>query len=377
VRLAIEGSNLRRGGGVTHLCELLRAADPRAFGITSVTVWAGKATLDQLPPSNDWLRLETGPHLDAALPRRLWWQTVELAAAARRTCDVLFVPGGSYAGAFRPFVTMSRSLLPFERGERARYGVSPMRLKLSILERAMCATLRRADGVIFLNDYAQRAIIERTGALSGRTTIVPHGVDEHFRVRPRTQRPIEDYDADRPFRLLYVSIIDVYKHQWVIAEAVARLRARGLPVVIDFVGPSYAPALRRFEETRARLDPAGKFLRLNGAVRHGELPRVYAAADAFVFASSCENMPNIVLEAMASGLPIASSNRGPMPEMLGDTGILFDPENVGEAEAALHRLVTDASGRERWAQSAYDAALAYSWTRCAAETYSFLAEIAK
>jgi glycosyltransferase involved in cell wall biosynthesis len=268
-------------------------------------------------------------------------------------------------------------MLPFEHAERARYGLSAMRLKLTVLERVQSATLRRADGVIFLNDYARRVVTSHTGALRDRTTIIPHGVDEQFRAAPRSQRSIGSCDRERPFRLLYVSIVDVYKHQWVIAEAVARLRARGLPVAIDFVGPDYAPALRRFEEARQRLDPAGEFLRRDGALRHGELPRAYAAADAFVFASSCENMPNILLEAMASGLPIASSNRGPMPHVLGDAGILFDPESVDAAEAALHALVTDEAARARWAAAAYERALAYSWTASAAATYTFLAGIAK
>ena len=54
---------------------------------------------------------------------------------------------------------------------------------------------------------------------------------------------------------------------------------------------------------------------------------VLKRAHLFVFASSCENMPNTLVEAMASGLPIACSDRGPMPEILRDGGTYFDPEN--------------------------------------------------
>lgn len=377
MRLGIEASNLRRGGGITHLRELLRAADPREVGISSVTVWSGRTTLDLLPPPNEWLRLEARPFLDDGLARRLWWQNVEVARVARPECDLLFVPGGSYLGSFRPFVTMSRNMLPFEPGERARYGLSAMRLKLEVLERVQSATMRRADGVIFLNEYARRAVTKDTGELPGRIATIPHGVDEQFRVPPRTQRPIESYDRARPFRLLYVSIIDVYKHQWNVAEAVGRLRGRGVPVVIDFVGPTYPPAARRLEEVRARLDPQGEFLRLGGETKYIDLPAAYAGADAFVFASSCENMPNILLEAMAAGLPIASSRRGPMPEILGDSGVTFDPESVDEIETALVSLTADRDARERWAQAAYERALAFSWRRCAADTYRFLAEVAR
>jgi len=237
--------------------------------------------------------------------------------------------------------------------------------------------VRRADGVIFLNGYARRAVIGHTGELRGRTATIPHGVDERFRIAPRTQRPIGSYSLQHPFRLLYVSIVDVYKHQWNVAEAVSRLRARGVPVTIDFVGPTYPPAGRRLDAVRARLDPRGEFLRVVGPATYADLPAAYAAADAFVFASSCENMPNILLEAMASGLPLASSRRGPMPEILGDAGALFDPESIDDIEAALASLVNDRDARERWARAAYERALRYSWQQCAAATYRFLAEVGR
>jgi glycosyltransferase involved in cell wall biosynthesis len=374
--LGIEASNLRRGGGITHLREILRAARAKEHGFDEVIVWSGRATLDELPPANDWLRLEHNALLEGGLPQRLWWQNVALAREARaKRCDLLFVPGGSYAGTFRPFVTMSRNMLPFEPRERARYGMSAMRAKLTILERVQSASMRRADGVIFLNEYAKKRVTSRAGALRGRTTIIPHGVDDRFRIAPRSQRPIVTYDREHPFRLLYVSIIDVYKHQDIVAEAVARLRARGLPVEIDFRGPSYAAAQKRLNEVVARVDPRHEFIHADGVTKYADLPAVYAAADAFVFASSCENMPNILLEAMAAGLPIASSSRGPMPEILGDGGVLFDPENVEDVEAAIALLVNDHESRARWALAAYERASRYSWSRCAEETFGFLAEV--
>jgi glycosyltransferase involved in cell wall biosynthesis len=93
----------------------------------------------------------------------------------------------------------------------------------------------------------------------------------------------------------------------------------------------------------------------------------------FVFASSCENMPNILLEAMSAGLPIACSDRGPMPEILGEGGCYFDPESVDAATEAIERLVVSPETRARCAQIAFRRASAYSWERCADETMRFLA----
>ena len=78
-----------------------------------------------------------------------------------------------------------------------------------------------------------------------------------------------------------------------------------------------------------------------GFVPHDDLPSLLAGADLFVFASSCENMPNTLVEAMAIGLPIACSDRGPMPEVLRDGGVYFDPENPESIAAAIETLIRD------------------------------------
>ena len=65
-------------------------------------------------------------------------------------------------------------------------------------------------------------------------------------------------------------------------------------------------------------------------IPYHELHSEYKDADLGVFASSCENLPIILIEKMASGLPIACSNKGPMPEVLGSAGVYFDPENSYE-----------------------------------------------
>ncbi len=112
-----------------------------------------------------------------------------------------------------------------------------------------------------------------------------------------------------------------------------------------------------------------------GAVPYSALTIHYEEADVCVFASSCENMPNILLEGMASGLPIACSRRGPMPEVLGDAGMYFDPESAVDIARALRELIDSPALRTRLAQASFDRAQVYSWTRCASETFDFLAKL--
>lgn len=374
--VGIDASNIRGGGGLTHLTELLRVGEPHTHGFSRIIVWAGQATLRSIQ-DRPWLVKSSQSLLDRSLPCRIFWQRFRLSEVARTAgCDLLLVPGGSYAGNFHPVVTMSRNLLPFLWREMARYGLSLMTLKWWLLRWTQTATFRDADGVIFLTQHAQQAVTHVTGSLRGRVTIVPHGINERFLRAPRLQRTLSDCSAANPFRLLYVSIVDAYKHQWNVAEAVSQLRACGLPVVLDLIGPAYGPALARLRKVLQRVDPAHGTIRYLGPVPYEELHRAYDTADACIFASTCENMPNILLEGMAYGLPIACSDRRPMPEILGDAGVYFDPEDVVSICGALQELLASPALRTDNAKAAFSRVAGYSWSQCADRTFRFLAEVA-
>lgn len=373
--IGIDAANLRRGGGMTHLLELLGSVQPAEFGIERVVVWGGQATLNALA-DRPWLDKRNPPALDKGLLQRSLWQRYCLSKLARDAgCDVLFVPGGSYVGNFHPVVTMSRNMLPFEWDELKRYGFSLTTLKLLLLRFTQSRSYRNADGLIFLTDYARQAVLGVTGALIAKTTTIPHGLNPRFTLAPKPQRDISDYDEETPYRVLYVSIIDQYKHQWHVAEAIAVLRQEGFPVALDLVGPAYQPALRRLNKTFFCCDAERHWAHYHGAIPFNDLHLRYAQADLGIFASSCENMPNILLETMASGLPIACSNRGPMPEVLGAGGVYFDPEKPTEITRVLRELITHPQLRHQLAKKSYEKAKQYSWERCASETFGFLVAV--
>jgi glycosyltransferase involved in cell wall biosynthesis len=375
--VGIDAANLRRGGGVTHLVELLRAARPEDQGIERVVIWGGGQTLNAVD-DRPWLDKQRQTELDKGLLHRSLWQRYRLSQVARDAgCDVLFVPGGNFAGNFHPVVTMSRNMLPFEWHELKRYGWSIFTLKLLLLRLTQSRSYKKAEGLVFLTDYACQGVLKVTGKLPGETCTIPHGLNPRFIQAPKMQRPIEDYDFAKPYRVLYVSIIDQYKHQWVVVEAVAALRQLGIPVVLDLVGPAFPSALKRLNDTVNRLDPNNDWAFYHGAIPFDKLHYQYSQADLGLFASSCENMPNILLETMASGLPIACSNRGPMPEVLGAGGLYFDPEQAEQITRALRQLIESPQLRADLSQVSYRQAQQYSWRRCADETFDFLVSIAQ
>lgn len=375
MRVGIDASNLRGGGGITHLVAILEHAAPGDFGIEKIVVWAGRRTLERLP-ERAWLECIHEPSLDGSLASRLYWQRHSFQRRLVRKCDLLFVPGGLCTTSFHPVVTMSRNLLPFEIRETLRYGPSWMFGRNVLLRFAQASSFRRADGVIFLTEYARRTVIRFTGDLRGTTSIIPHGVDRRFLHEPRRSQA-RGNGSGKPFRLLYISSVDVHKHQWNVVEAVARLVRDGLRIHLELIGPAYRPALRRLDRALRRFDPHGESIRYLGEIDHGRLHKHYMQADAFVFSSSCENMPNILLEAMASGLPIACSNYGPMPEVLGDSGSYFDPLDPDSIARAIRVLAEDWELRQRCAAGAFARAREFSWDRCANETFGFLRSVAR
>jgi glycosyltransferase involved in cell wall biosynthesis len=374
MKIGIDASNLREGGGRTHLIELLRHGDGNIGGIDRVVVWASRETLDELP-SKPWLEARHEPMLDHGLFQRVAWQQTRLPALVRDV-DLLFAPGGITTPVARPRVVMSQNMLPFDGVQRRRNGVGPRRLRLELLRHVQSRNFVSADGVIFLTAYAKREVCRALPRGPRRIAVIPHGVGERFRMGPRPQPPRSAFVADRPLRLLYVSAVSPYKNHLNLLAAVATLR-RELPVELTLVGPPRgAGAGDRLRQAIGAMEHAGNFVRYLGEVRFDEVHRCYRQCDVFVFASSCENMPNILVEAMSSGLPIACARRGPMPEILGDAGVYFDPEDVDDIAAAIRRLADDANLRFDLGARAHERSKTYSWDRCARATFGFLEQVA-
>jgi glycosyltransferase involved in cell wall biosynthesis len=86
-------------------------------------------------------------------------------------------------------------------------------------------------------------------------------------------------------------------------------------------------------------------------------------------------MPIILMEAMIAGLPIASSNYGPMPEILHDGGIYFDPEDVQSILTAIQILIVNPKLREDISNKSSKLVSHFNWKKCANETFNFFEKI--
>ena len=100
LKIGIDASNIRQGGGLTHIKELLSFSQPDRFAIKKIIIWGGRETLDELQ-ERPWLKKICPPEIDYCWLSRIFWQRYLLPKKAYDACcDILFVPGGSHSGKF-------------------------------------------------------------------------------------------------------------------------------------------------------------------------------------------------------------------------------------------------------------------------------------
>ena len=171
------------------------------------------------------------------------------------------------------------------------------------------------------------------GLLWKRSSVIYHGVGEIF-------SPLPEGDGREDF-LLAVSDIYVQKNLKNLLLAVNMLREIRPDIRLKIAGSAvdgeyYALLVNVVEELG--LENNIEFL---GAVSPRELAKLYRSCGVFVFPSSVETFGNPLVEAMASGAPIASSNTAAMPEIAQNGALFFDPDNIQEMKSVIERLLVD------------------------------------
>jgi len=377
MKIGIDATNIRSGGGLTHLKEILDNGNPSVFGITKVVVWSSSKTLDRLPDTI-WLEKITHSYLNRSFVYSFLYQLFFLSRNATKvhSCDLLFVPGGTFLGSFKNVVSMSQNMLPFEEVEYKRFKSWKTRLRFRVLFFTQSYTFKKSKGIIFLTNYAKHAIATELNLNSSVCKIIPHGINSSFVKEPVAQEPISSFSQKKPFKLLYVSIIIAYKHQWVVAKAVLRLKNEGYPVTLDLIGSNSEESKSELDKV-LNLESNNKTVRYLGLIPYEKLSSYYMNANGFIFASTCENMPIILIEAMTAGLPIACSSFGPMPEVLKEAGIYFNPTNVDSVYESIKTLLNDHLLREKISLKAYEKSINYTWKNCSDETFKYLSKVIK
>ena len=364
MKIVINAMSARLGGGRTYLVNLLAHLPTQAH--VQLLVFAPDDL--EMPADPRVQRVRTAWPTSNPLLRALWERVALPASLRRGGAQVLFCPGGVVATrvpAGCRLVTMFRNMIPFDPSLMRRMPWGWQRLRNLILRRVILRSLARADLSIFVSDHA-RALIERLARIPNPVTI-PHGVGDAFRTVGRPLPRPNEAPADE--YLLYVSRFDIYKHHREVVQAFSDLPAPSRDRLrLVFLGETNMPEAAPVAELVHRLGLDDRVL-VPGAVPYSSLPAWYQHATLIVFASSCENCPNILLEALGAGRPVLSSDVMPMPEYGGPGLVYFSPTDPKTLTDALRSILESPATAKRVATAARDRSGRYEWSRTAAETW--------
>ena len=235
-------------------------------------------------------------------------------------------------------------------------------------ERFVRHTLPRLEGLITPSHAVKRDLISQFGAEEHRITVVHHGVDEDFFEASPASRQVARRTYKLPDRyVLSVGSIEPRKNLARLAHAYA-----GLPEKLQKEAPLLivGDAGWKNEAIRQALE-SSRHIRTIGYVRRELLPAVYSEASVFVFPSLYEGFGMPLLEAMAAGAPVVTSNVSAMPEVVGDCGLKVDPYDVDALSEALRSVLEDPQTATLMGAQARQRAHRFTWDRCAEETKSF------
>ena len=194
--------------------------------------------------------------------------------------------------------------------------------------------------------------------------VIPNGIDLDRFTNGRLRSPSDIV------RILFVSRLILRKGLQFLIDAVPAMLAQAQnPFIIHVVGDG--PDKKLLTEQIERLGVSETF-RFYGYVEHAKLPKYYLNADIFVLPSLAEGMPNVVLEAMGSGLAVAATKVAGSEELVhqGENGFLVAPKDVHALAAALLDLINDPALRERMGQRGKEIARQYS---CQSMTAQYIA----
>ncbi|MEW5766349.1 MAG: glycosyltransferase [bacterium] len=241
---------------------------------------------------------------------------------------------------------------------------------LSGLKKWIPISIKGADLIIAVSRKTKEDIIEFFGVPENKIKVVYEGVNK------RVYRPIEDtrsmekirqkYHIFDPF-ILNVGALQPRKNIQGIIKAYYKLKNDNYLdyklVIPGRKGWLYNEIFQLVRDLELEKDVI-----FTGAVENEELSYLYNAAELFVFPSFYEGFGLPVLEAMACGTPVITSNTSSLTEVAGEAAILVDPHNVEELAEAMHRVLTDTALKDQMREKGLEQVSKFSWEKCARET---------
>ena len=231
-----------------------------------------------------------------------------------------------------------------------------------VISRYKRQAVEAASHVVCISQQTADDLMQILGVPSEKITVTHLGFSPVFE---QSTSPESCVSPERRPYFLYVGQRSGYKNFSRLLEAFAAsgTLSREFDLVAFGGRPFTRDEVARFKELRLRPDAV-----VQESGDDSKLARIYGGARAFVYPSEYEGFGIPPLEAMASGCPVAVSNKSCMPEILGNAAEYFEPTQVDSVRAALERLAFDDARRSELIAAGKVQCRLFSWRRCAEET---------
>ena len=261
-----------------------------------------------------------------------------------------------------PFVTTIYDL-SFKRYPEAFKPLN--RLYLSTLT---ARSARQAEAVITISESTRQDVIQFFNIPSQKVYTIYCGVDDSFQILPQSQVAAFKAQHSLPDRfILFIGTIEPRKNIVSLIEAYAawRRRAQSPPklVIAGGKGWYYQEVFRLVEKLNLTNEVV-----FPGYLPQGDLPLWYNAATMFVYPSRFEGFGLPVLEAMACGAPVITSNVSSLPEVAGEAALLIDPTDVDALSEAMYQLFNKVDLRQEMRQQGLIQKAKFNWQKTALKT---------
>lgn len=372
--IGIDAHNIRSGGGLVHLIELVSRSKPKKHKFKKIVVFSSQKTLDSLP-NFFWIEKVAVEISEYSIVARIRYADQLDRLLFTFQCDHLLVLGGVYLGGFPSLTVIQQNLLPFSKDQLKTYFGTFFGLKLWLLRLLYSFTMRKAQNIIFLTNYSKSLVAKHLGVINANQFVIYHGVSDNFRMQRRRLRSVQDGSVDKPFRLVYVSTISLYKHQLEVIQAAVNLRrAHGWNLRIDLVG-SVGHRLRE------QLTQYIEFAALNmipvcyhGILSRQELRNLLNNSDAALWMSNCEAFGMGLTEYMVCGLPVIAADHGSTRELMGNNFGYCDPKDVESIAESISAVITDVQIMEQLVRDNLRRSVRFDWEMAVSGTLQVCTE---
>ena len=301
--------------------------------------------------------------------RWLWKQLWMPIEQVRSQIDLFYVP--SYS---TPVFNPRKSVVTIHDMIYTRHPEWTDRLERWRFATIVKHSARFASRIIAVSETTRRDILELTGISPVKVVVIYPGLDTQFHQVPETDltRIARRLDISDPF-VLYVGSLHHRRNIGRLIQAFAAVKEKlRLPHKLVLSGLNQFQ-FSELEQWIADTQLVNEVLYF-GYVTDEELVALYNLAEIFVFPSLYEGFGLPVLEAMACGTPVVTSNVSSLPEVAGDAAILVDPTSTAELATAIERLLTDLPLRHEMIARGLERCQKFSWRKAAQDTIALFRE---